>query len=216
MFKSFWVATAAVAVLAASPALAAERICKGVADGKNGESVQVDVAVDDSGAVVSREATWWPAGAGDEDPRGAVIFGAPLLSFTYDASDPARVGALNEGVLFIMVTSGGGEAVRKSEIRLDIDGKRVAGGPPPTVAARTDDKGAETVGMGILSVPASSLGALATASRAHAETRLADGRTFFSDFDLGDRSVRDKLYVQAWTKADKAAKKPAKCDAPGA
>jgi hypothetical protein len=212
---------AVLALVAASPALAVDRVCKGEADGAKESSVEVDFTVDETGAVTKQSVDWSPPGG---SVAATLLSGAPSLTITYGKATESSLGPATAVVSSALSMGGNPFKGAVLAIILDGDGSH-EWSVEPLVGVGTDKNDKKTpelaFAVGILAdvegdkgpVNPDLLDAIEKAKTARLGFRsgshVVGGAT---DADLSDHAARDALFHQAWDAAIKALANPKKCE----
>ena len=204
---------AALALLA-QPALAVpvQYHCAGVAEGADGERVEVIQYFSAGGQREGQSANWDPprrAGPGADNP--------PDLTLTLFFAQPGPTGAgasSGASLSAIALAPPGSRGSGGIERRLEgsLAEFSVDGGPPSRLPMKRDARIAD---LPMTAMRFAALDPLPDASRDLA-VRLLDRRGKLmagAGFDLSDMARRDALYQEAWVKAEREGADPARCPA---
>jgi hypothetical protein len=187
-------------------------VCRGLAKGERGAEVSVLWYLEADGKVVGRGADWTPPQIATTAKAAGLSGLAPDLAVALD-TEPAT-GRAN-AVLVSADSEAGPQLVEGSTVTLKLDDgrrwsvslERIAGVrdvPPLTFRINTlADAGSNP----------ELLAALETARGGEATLTAKDGRRLGQvRYDLSARAERDRLFRQAWAAAERAARRPLRCD----
>jgi hypothetical protein len=197
-----------------------ERVCPGSAKAEDGSEVDVFIHMGLDGSPPTQNATWTPPKRARTKADAGLAGDAPSLQITYEEVAHGRLGRPTG--MTVSASARVPALLDKAQVALALDG-----GPGSTVdlvspygddpafdhplalregwISDTDDEADAPNGHVLIADSETARMVLAT-------LLAGDGRTLGSTrYDVSDRTARNRLFIKAWLKAARAARRPRRC-----